>query len=229
MSVRTLSPSKVKPRSGAVKPISHRQSILHAEEAFDYFRRVRSRLYKNPLYRGRFVAIRDRQIVDVGDDKFVFYECLVRRFPDRRFVVSQVLNEIPTIDVRVWRSMKHAYSDQFSNPPALIMSAELQFHGRGEAFVKCFAKIDTGADLTAVPRRLIERFKPLAFNTFRVRQTGRREQSYLLEVVLEGRRYSVEAIGHDRPYVLVGRDILNQLTLIADGPGERFELVFLGR
>jgi len=32
-------------------------------------------------------------------------------------------------------------------------------------------------------------------------------------------------LAHDVPYVLIGRDILNQVVLIADGPNETFELI----
>ena len=85
------------------KRISHQQSLVHADEAFGYFRRVRARLYKNPQYRGKFVAIRDRQVVDVADDKIVLYERLVQRFPDHRFVVSQVLRELPAVSVESFR------------------------------------------------------------------------------------------------------------------------------
>jgi hypothetical protein len=87
-----------KPPRG-VKRISFRQSQIHADEAYAYFKRVRPRLYRNPSFRGRFVAIRDRQIVDVDGDKFVLYDRLVRQFPDHRFCISQVLSEIPTISI----------------------------------------------------------------------------------------------------------------------------------
>ncbi|HVS73545.1 MAG TPA: hypothetical protein VHQ47_20140 [Phycisphaerae bacterium] len=80
------------------KVISHRQSIKHADEAFHYFRRIRARLFKDPAYRNKFVGIRDRKIVGVGQDKLSLYTRLMEQFPDHRFVVSQVLSEVPTID-----------------------------------------------------------------------------------------------------------------------------------
>ncbi|HVX84256.1 MAG TPA: hypothetical protein VH253_05520 [Phycisphaerae bacterium] len=80
------------------KVISHRQSVHHANEAFRYFRRVRGRLFKDPAYRNKYVGIRDRKIVGVDADKVVLYDRLIEQFPDHRFVVSQVLSEVPTID-----------------------------------------------------------------------------------------------------------------------------------
>ena len=62
-----------------------------------------------------------------------------------------------------------------------------------------------------------------------VRQTGRTVYSYILGIELDGRIYSVEVVPHNAPYVLIGRDILNQMTLIADGPNEVFELVHAQR
>jgi len=120
--------------------------------------------------------------------------------------------------------MKYPYSGKFS-PPALMVPAELSIPHQGEGAFRCRAKLDTAADISVVPRKFIERFGPLAFNTLRIRQTDRCEYSYLLEITIAGHRYSVEAVAHDASYALIGRDILNQCTLIADGPNETFELI----
>jgi predicted aspartyl protease len=121
--------------------------------------------------------------------------------------------------------MSHRYSDEFSSPPALIMPAEIYAPRQSVGGFACRAKLDTGADLCVFPRTAISVVKVPGFNRWRVRQTGREERSYLVEIVLDGRRYSVEAIAHDRPYLLIGRDVLNQVKLVADGPAETFELI----
>ncbi|HVX84257.1 MAG TPA: hypothetical protein VH253_05525 [Phycisphaerae bacterium] len=121
--------------------------------------------------------------------------------------------------------MQHRYSDEFSIPPALILPVEVQAPRRTDVVMACRAKLDTAADLSVLPRNCIKRLKLVAFNTLRIRQTGRQEWSYLVEIVVEGRRYSVEAITHDRRYALIGRDILNEVKLIADGPREIFEIL----
>ncbi len=121
--------------------------------------------------------------------------------------------------------MQHHYSDEFSNPPALILPVALLAPGGGGVTMRCRGKLDTAADLSVLPRACIGKLKLVAFNTLTIRQTGREEKSYLVEIVVEGRRYWVEAITHERPYALIGRDILNEVTLIADGPKERFEIV----
>ncbi|HVT81868.1 MAG TPA: hypothetical protein VHM90_14575 [Phycisphaerae bacterium] len=121
--------------------------------------------------------------------------------------------------------MQHRYSDEFSSPPALILPVEVHAPRRVDAGMSCRGKVDTAADLSVLPRQCIKHLKLVAFNTLSIRQTGRQEWSYLVEIVVEGRRYSVEAITHDRPYILLGRDILNDVKLIADGPSEVFEIV----
>jgi hypothetical protein len=99
MHAQVRAPEKRRNSAGAQrKKFSLRALNRHADEAFDYFRRVRHRLYRDRRYRGRYVAIRDRKIVDVADDKFALYYKLLERFPDHRFIVSQVLAELPTID-----------------------------------------------------------------------------------------------------------------------------------
>jgi hypothetical protein len=120
--------------------------------------------------------------------------------------------------------MKHAYSDEFSSPPALILPVEIRIRHDARPAYACRGKIDTAADMTVVPRLFVEQFRPAAVRAYRIRQTGRWEYSYLLEIELDGKRWAVEAIAHDIPYVLVGRDILNQLKLVADGPKEVFEI-----
>jgi hypothetical protein len=86
------------------------------------------------------------------------------------------------------------------------------------------AKIDTAADVCAVPRHFVEELRPTVFNQRYVRLTGRLEPTYLVMIELDGHLYPAEVLARPAPYVLIGRDILNELVLIADGPNEWFEL-----
>jgi hypothetical protein len=79
--------------------VSFEQSKAHADEAFAYFTKVRPRLFKKPEYRGKYVAIRDRKIVGVGKNKFALYEEVLKQFPDQKFIVSQVLHELPSATI----------------------------------------------------------------------------------------------------------------------------------
>jgi len=121
--------------------------------------------------------------------------------------------------------MRHCYTEQGLSPPALFVSVILKFHGSPYVAGPIDAKIDTAADITAVPRQLAERRGVISFGDRFVRQTGRTQTTHLVELEINGKIYFLEALAHDIPYVLIGRDILNQCTLIADGPNEAFELI----
>ncbi len=124
--------------------------------------------------------------------------------------------------------MRHRYTDQNLSPAAMLLPVKIWSGGReGEWAVT--GKLDTAADMTAIPRDLPGPEGVPRFATRRIRQTGRVESTYLVEVELDGQVYSIEAVGHGATYALIGRDILNELKLIADGPAEVFELVHRAR
>src|SRR5690242_1289950 len=115
------------------------------------------------------------------------------------------------------RHMRHSYVDQSPAPAALMLGCEVHFAGRPDLTVKVQAKLDTGSDMTAIPRWIVERRGIVRFGDRVVRQTGRNELTYHLTVHLDAEAYTVEAVANSAPYVLIGRDILNQLRLVADG------------
>ena len=86
-------------KSARTQGVSFEQSKAHADEAFAYFIKVRPRLFEKAEYRGKYVAIRDRKIVGVGRDKFALYSKVLKRFPDQKFIVSQVLHEVPSVTI----------------------------------------------------------------------------------------------------------------------------------
>lgn len=117
--------------------------------------------------------------------------------------------------------MRFACSKQLS-PPALMFP----LHFRGLGLFKVFeneGKIDTAADMTAIPVRLQE---GLSLKPFTRRRTkGALDSNYvttptfLLEYSLDGSEFfELEVLITARPYVLLGRDVLNSLVLIANGP-----------
>lgn len=71
----------------------------HFAEAVTYFKRVRAKLFKDPAYRFKYIAIRDKKIIDVDADKFALYDRVVGHFPDQRFICMPVWAEFPTVDI----------------------------------------------------------------------------------------------------------------------------------
>jgi len=123
--------------------------------------------------------------------------------------------------------MRFAYSKQYS-PPALILPIPFRNLGSFDALTH-ESKVDTGADMTAIPVQLKTRLglKPYT----RRRSKGALDLEYvtmptfLLEYSLDGSEYvELEVLTTARPYVLLGRDVLKGLVLIADGPKQFFEI-----
>jgi predicted aspartyl protease len=90
------------------------------------------------------------------------------------------------------------------------------------------AKIDTGADLTDIPQVLRERLDLLPFSEENIRYADGRitlKPTYLANFALDGFNFeSVEVTSSNRNYVLIGRNILNQLKLICDGKALTFTI-----
>ena len=96
--MQAVSHSNGKVRGGGTK-VRTRQTARNGSDDTEYYRRIRARLYRDPSYRGKYIAIRDRRIVGVHADKFVLYKQVGETFPDHRFLVMPVWSEFPTAEV----------------------------------------------------------------------------------------------------------------------------------
>jgi predicted aspartyl protease len=92
------------------------------------------------------------------------------------------------------------------------------------------AFVDTGADATIVPLRIIRQLRAgvVTFKTIRGYTGSKRTvRTYLVDieigaVVLPG----IEVVGDDAADdILLGRDALNKLRLLLDGPGQRTKVL----
>jgi len=63
----------------------------------DYFESIRSRLFRNPKHRGRFFAVRGREIVGVGDDRFELHRQMSERYPGEVVLIEQAEKEMRKI------------------------------------------------------------------------------------------------------------------------------------
>ncbi len=122
--------------------------------------------------------------------------------------------------------MKRKYDPGFA-PPAPMIDVALGA-GRGAAMRTARAKIDSGADLCAVPRDLVE---PAGLHPERmVRAAGflgdlTEVPVYRMDLEVDGRRLDgVEALVTRRPYVILGRNVLRHFVARLDGPAETLTL-----
>ena len=101
----------------------------------------------------------------------------------------------------------------------------------GTIFGPVHAFLDTGADATIVPIGIIRQLKAgvVTFKTVRGYVGGRRSvRTYLVDVEIGGLTLpGIEVIGDDvADQILIGRDVLNKLRLLLDGPRQKTELLF---
>jgi predicted aspartyl protease len=80
-----------------------------------------------------------------------------------------------------------------------------------------------------VPLHLIKDLRLVEFgrcNVHTVNHDPYTAPTYRADVVIDNAKFgALTVVAHRKPYILLGRDVLNQLILIADGPSETFELV----
>ncbi len=89
------------------------------------------------------------------------------------------------------------------------------------------AKLDTGADLSAIPISAVEQLRLLPVRTISV--TGYSGNvlpvlTYALALNLAEARFRIEVIAIAEPYVLLGRDVLNYFYTRLNGPDLTFDL-----
>ena len=87
------------------------------------------------------------------------------------------------------------------------------------------AKLDTGADITALPTWLIEKLGLIQAYWLKIEGYGRLIPAYkgMVEILLTP--LYLEIIPYDEEYALLGRDALNTLRLLLDGPSQTLEVL----
>ena len=113
------------------------------------------------------------------------------------------------------------------NPPAPMVPV-IVGAPKGIDMVALEGKLDTGADLCAVPDHLVMDLNLPPLRTVRAAGflTGVQEVIvYGIGLTIDKMEFPyVEAIITRRPYVIVGRNVLRRLVMHMDGPAERLEL-----
>jgi len=117
--------------------------------------------------------------------------------------------------------------DHSYRPPAPSLRIRLSrpFSDRS---VELTAKLDTGADITVIPRHVLNKLKLIPGRRIQVSSfDGVRESKYTYFVDISFQGFSfpmVEVVAARRRDALLGRDILNRLKTMLDGKNLSFEL-----
>lgn len=112
----------------------------------------------------------------------------------------------------------HAYTSDF-DPPAPELPLLVLSHER-DTSVLVSALVDTGADVSVLPRDVVDHLGLPAIDHVDVRMTGAdagRVPLHLADVEIAGQRTTIEvlALGSE---ALIGRNLLASVILVLDGP-----------
>lgn len=115
------------------------------------------------------------------------------------------------------------------DPPAPIVEVTLATAAEGLQVGPLTAFVDSGADGTVVPLHYLEQlYAPLTDEMWLRSQWGERRRIflYLVDVKIGPHTlHGLEVAGDQQSdEVLLGRDVLNQLRVLLDGPGESVEI-----
>lgn len=117
--------------------------------------------------------------------------------------------------------------DRHFHPPAAVIPLTVRAPG-GVDSARLEGKVDTGADVSAVPERLVSELGLPPVRTVRAAGfTGSLEEviAYRMDVEIDGLTFPrMEALATRREYVIVGRNVLCALMLRIDGPRETLEI-----
>jgi len=127
--------------------------------------------------------------------------------------------------------MSYAYLD-FYDPPMPALEIYLGYPDRALALGPLTAIVDTGADGTLIPQSLIDDLDAPLVDDIRVGSPWGEWRNLQLFVVDLGigqfRLPAVEVVGDDRgTEIVLGRNVLNQLQLLLDGPAGRVSITGL--
>lgn len=123
------------------------------------------------------------------------------------------------------------YDDQRYQPPAPVAYLTLRtLDGRNLSISKVLALVDTGADVTLLPRWAVEQLglTPLADASVALAWFDgsiRSVESFELETSFQGGRFQGRYAVIDQPHDIVGRNLLNHFHLHFDGPAKTWHKV----
>ena len=124
--------------------------------------------------------------------------------------------------------IRYSYNQQIT-PPAPFVHVSIRPPERGIAVSDLPALLDTAADITVIPARVAEELHLIPLDETPIGGfDGRLSWVSTFLVQLELRHSTPRVIravaSRDEPYVLLGRDVLNDHRVVLDGPGLRLEI-----
>ncbi len=124
--------------------------------------------------------------------------------------------------------VRYAYNRQVT-PPAPFVHLLVRADQAESTGVEVPALIDTGADLTVIPGRLVDDLGLIPFDSVSAIGFGGQLlalPTYMVVVCIRGLNpITIKVLAsYDEHYSLLGRDVLNRFRLSLDGPNLAFDL-----
>ncbi|MBU4444328.1 protease [bacterium] len=118
-------------------------------------------------------------------------------------------------------------------PPAPIVEIRIS-KPESTDFKKVNGLVDTGADITSIPQNMIDELSLLPVSeclvigaksdTTEIAEGDDMEITYSASFSLENKNFCMEIVGNKIGEVLIGRDIINELTILLKGKEQIFEI-----
>ena len=120
------------------------------------------------------------------------------------------------------------YESNLFDPPAPVARVTLRHPSTGASLSEIPMLIDTGADVTLIPRQYTEQLgiTPIQDRTYSLEgfDGGAIDAEVVeLELIFQRRKYKGQFLLIDQPLGILGRNILNTLVLLFDGPHGTWE------
>jgi predicted aspartyl protease len=114
-------------------------------------------------------------------------------------------------------------------PPAPFVYASVGAPVEGTSFVEFPAQLDTAADLSVIPWRIVEELQLNQLGEFEALGLGGHlvtMPTFLVQIQLRGMPAQMVRVlaSPEEPYVLLGRDVLNRFRVTLDGPSLILEI-----
>ncbi|WKZ46645.1 MAG: retropepsin-like aspartic protease [Anaerolineales bacterium] len=119
------------------------------------------------------------------------------------------------------------YDTENFDPPAPVATVTLRHPATGVSLSDVPMLIDTGADVTLLPREFVERLGVETESEAYEVQSYNGETSFAdavkLEMVFLDRKFTGQFLLMDQPMGVLGRNVLNAVSIFLDGPDGMWE------
>jgi hypothetical protein len=120
-------------------------------------------------------------------------------------------------------SVRYNYNRQVAPPAPFLYVTISSPHDLSVAVSDVPAQLDTGADFSVVPSSLVERLRLVQLDETPVAGYGGHvtvEPTYLIGIAVQPYAPVIVRVvaSREEPFVLLGRDVLNQFEIVLDGP-----------